>query len=75
MSSFLLTRATVEELKDLLVRAGKEILAEGGAAELAAFIASGRGRTMDDMAVIWLAGTRRELQEAYESMLEPIGPG
>jgi len=74
VSSFLLIQATVGEPKELLEHTGKEVLAQGGVAELSMFIASERGRTMDDMALIWLAGTRRELQEMHDSMLEPAGP-
>ena len=61
--SYLLTSATVEELKAVLQKGGLEILAEGGSNELARFLASDRGRETYPVAVIWLSGSRRERAE------------
>jgi len=61
MMTFLLTSATAEELKAILLRAGLEILSEGGPTEAARFFASERGRTQDHLALICLSGSRHDL--------------
>ena len=61
MMSYLLTSATAEELKAILLQAGLAILSEGGPAEAARFFASERGRTQDHLAFIFLSGSRHDL--------------
>ncbi|HSS75401.1 MAG TPA: hypothetical protein VLV54_01520 [Thermoanaerobaculia bacterium] len=61
MMSYLLTSATAEELKAILLRVGLEILSEGGPVELARFFASEKGRTQDHLALIVLSGSRHDL--------------
>jgi|GEM_PF-3311624 len=76
MLSYLLTSATAEELRAALLRAGLEILTEGGRDEVARFLVSERGRAQDSLVLmIWLSGARQELSVSAAAVESVPGLG